>query len=299
METIDLRSGKRDVTMRKTIKASAQWVGSQDPRYLLIVLILLIVMFGYLDYLSGYEVSISLLYLLPIGLAAWFIGKRSALILSILSAVAWIVSNTLAGQTYSNPLIGYWNTLIQFGFFLVVSGLILKMRASLRRETEASNTDSLTGLMNSRAFYRQATTELLRARRYQRPFSLAYIDVDNFKQVNDRHGHMTGDQLLRTVADTLRTRLRSTDLIARLGGDEFVAFLPETEFHAGTIVITKLHESLIKAMDRHHWKVTFSTGAVTFHKYGMPLKEVIQQADQLMVQAKAGGKNAVRFETVE
>ncbi len=285
--------------MKRTIKAGAQWVGSQDPRYLLIGLILMVVLFGYLDYLSGFEYSISLFYLLPIGLAAWFIGKRSALILSILSAVAWFVSNTLAGQTYTNPFISYWNALIRLGFFLVVSGLILKMRASLRREMEVSNTDSLTGLMNSRAFYRQATTELLRARRYQRSFSLAYIDVDNFKQVNDNHGHITGDQLLRTVADTLRTRLRSTDLIARLGGDEFVAMLPETDFHSGTIVITKLHEALIKAMDRHHWKVTFSTGAVTFYRFGVPLKEVIQRADQLMYQAKASGKNTVRFDTVE
>jgi diguanylate cyclase (GGDEF)-like protein len=285
--------------MKRTFKTGARWVESQDPRYLLIGLTVMVIVFGYLDYLSGFEYSISLFYLLPIGLTAWFIGKRSTLILSILSAVAWFVSNTLAGQTYTNPIISYWNALIRLGFFLVVSGLILNMRESLRRETEISNTDSLTGLMNSRAFYRQATTELLRARRYQRPFSLAYIDVDNFKQVNDSHGHMTGDQLLRTVADTLRTRLRSTDLIARLGGDEFVAMLPETEFHAGTIVITKLHESLIKAMDRHHWKVTFSTGAVTFYKFGVPLKEVIQRADQLMYEAKASGKNTVRFDTFE
>jgi diguanylate cyclase (GGDEF)-like protein len=285
--------------MKKVLKIVAQWVGSQDPRLLLTGLILMVVLFGYLDFLSGFEYSISLFYLLPIGLTAWFIGKKSALILSILSAVAWFVSNTLAGQIYSNPIISYWNALIRLGFFLVVSGLIINMRASLRRETELSNTDSLTGLMNSRAFYRQATTELLRARRYQRPFTLAYIDVDDFKQVNDSHGHMTGDQLLRTVADTLRTRLRSTDLIARLGGDEFAALLPETEFHAGTIVVTKLHESLIKAMDRHHWKVTFSTGAVTFYKFGVPLKEVLQQADQLMYRAKASGKNTVRFDTVE
>ena len=110
---------------------------------------------------------------------------------------------------------------------------------------------------------------------------------------------MSGDMVLRTVANTMRNRLRSTDLIARIGGDEFVAFLPETEFTPGSMVINKLQEALLKAMDRHHWRVTFSTGAVAFYKFDIHLKDVIQVADQLMYQAKAEGKNAVRFDTVE
>ena len=285
--------------MKNMIKAIAQWLEIQNRHLLIAGAFLLVAILAYLDYLSGFEYSFSLFYLLPIGTVGWFIGKRHALILSILSAVSWYVSNAMAGITYSHPFIGYWNALIRLGFFIIITLLIVGMKKALEREKELSSTDSLTGLMNLRIFYQRATAELMRARRYQRPFTLAYIDLDGFKQINDSQGHMIGDMVLRAVADTLRMRLRGTDLIARIGGDEFAALLPETEFTPGTMVITKLQAALLKAMEKHHWEVTFSIGAATFYKYGAPLKEVIQQADTLMYRAKAGGKNTIRFDTIE
>jgi len=285
--------------MKNTINAISQWLEALDRRILFVCFFLIVVILGYLDYLTGFEYSFSLFYLLPIGLAAWFIGRRSALILSVLSAITWDLSNAMAGQTYTRPIISFWNTVIRLGFFIIVTLLIAGIRSALKREKELSSTDSLTGLMNLRMFYQQATGELMRAKRFNRPFTLAYIDIDNFKLINDNHGHMTGDLVLHSVADTMRTRLRRTDLIARIGGDEFAAFLPETEFTPGTMVISKLQEALLKAMDKHHWKVTFSIGAVTFYKFGEPLKDVIHQADEMMYRAKAGGKNTIRFDTVE
>jgi diguanylate cyclase (GGDEF)-like protein len=285
--------------MKNTINAISQWLEALDRRILFVCFFLIVVILGYLDYLTGFEYSFSLFYLLPIGLAAWFIGRRSALILSVLSAITWDLSNAMAGQTYTRPIISFWNTVIRLGFFIIVTLLIASIRSALKREKELSSTDSLTGLMNLRMFYQQATGELMRAKRFNRPFTLAYIDIDNFKLINDNHGHMTGDLVLHSVADTMRTRLRRTDLIARIGGDEFAAFLPETEFTPGTMVISKLQEALLKAMDKHHWKVTFSIGAVTFYKFGEPLKDVIHQADEMMYRAKAGGKNTIRFDTVE
>lgn len=285
--------------MKNTINAISQWLEALDRRILFVCFFLIVVILGYLDYLTGFEYSFSLFYLLPIGLAAWFIGRRSALILSVLSAITWDLSNAMAGQTYTRPIISFWNTVIRLGFFIIVTLLIASIRSALKREKELSSTDSLTGLMNLRMFYQQATGELMRAKRFNRPFTLAYIDIDNFKLINDNQGHMTGDLVLHSVADTMRTRLRRTDLIARIGGDEFAAFLPETEFTPGTMVISKLQEALLKAMDKHHWKVTFSIGAVTFYKFGEPLKDVIHQADEMMYRAKAGGKNTIRFDTVE
>jgi diguanylate cyclase (GGDEF)-like protein len=285
--------------MKNTIKVLSRWLESQDRRLLITGAFLFVAILAYLDFLSGFEYSISLFYLLPIGLLAWFIGKRHALILSVLSAVSWYVSNALAGISYTHPFIGYWNAVIRLGFFIIVTLLITGMKKTLEREKELSSTDSLTGLMNLRIFYQRATAELMRARRYQRPFTLAYIDIDGFKQINDNQGHLVGDMVLRAVADTLRMRLRSTDLVARIGGDEFAALLPETEFTPGTMVITKLQAALLKAMEKHRWEVTFSIGAATFYKFGAPLKEVIQQADTLMYRAKAGGKNTIRFDTIE
>ena len=242
------------------VSVLTQWLESLDRRLFFACSFLIVVILGYLDYLTGFEYSFSLFYLLPIGLAAWFIGRGSALILSALSAISWAVSNAMAGQTYTHPSIGFWNTIIRLGFFVIVSLLIASIRSALKREKELSSTDSLTGLMNLRMFYQQATGELMRAKRFNRPFTLAYIDIDNFKLINDSQGHMAGDMVLHTVADTLRTRLRRTDLIARIGGDEFAALLPETEFTPGTMVISKLQAALLKshgktslAGDLQHW----------------------------------------------
>jgi diguanylate cyclase (GGDEF)-like protein len=289
----------RELKMDKTIKAVTGWLEALDRRIFCGCLLVIVAILGYLDYLSGFEFAFSLFYVFPVALAAWFIGRNSGLVLSGISAIAWFVSNDMAGQTYSKISIGYWNTFIRLCFFIIITLLIASMKKALERERELSRTDSLTGLMNSRAFYQQAGAELQRAKRYKRPFTMAYIDIDGFKQVNDQEGHLTGDQVLRIVADTLRTRLRSTDYIARMGGDEFVALLPETEYTSGSVVISKLQASLLKAMDRHQWKITFSIGAVTFFNYKGSLKDAIQQADRLMYTAKAEGLNRIRFDTIE
>ncbi|HTC77354.1 MAG TPA: diguanylate cyclase, partial [Terriglobales bacterium] len=103
-----------------------------------------------------------------------------------------------------------------------------QLAAALAAEKELSRSDPLTGLPNRRAFYEVALAEADRARRYRHPLSLAYLDVDNFKQVNDDYGHDAGDELLVRVAEVLRRNLRNNDIVARLGGDEFAMLLPET-----------------------------------------------------------------------
>jgi diguanylate cyclase (GGDEF)-like protein len=292
-------SEKRDIDMDTTIKEAARRLEALDHRLFYFILLILVTVLGFLDYVTGFEYSFSLFYLFPIALAAWFISRRSALVFSILCAAAWYLSNTLAGQAYSQAYIGYWNATIRLGFFVIASLLLAGIKTLYLKAEELSRTDMNTGLMNSRSFFQLATAELQRARRYKRPFTVAYLDIDNFKQINDTLGHMAGDLVLSTVADTMRTRLRSTDLIARMGGDEFAAFLPETEYSAGSLVISKLQAALLKAMDRHHWDVTFSIGAVSYYKFDFQFKDILQKADKLMYTAKEEGKNTIRFDTVE
>jgi diguanylate cyclase (GGDEF)-like protein len=249
--------------------------------------------------LTGYEYSLLVLYLIPIALAGWFTGRLSALILSVLSAVAWYIANSLAGQSYSQPQIGFWNAATWLGILVLFSLLLSSTKKVMGREKETASTDAITDLMTSRAFQPVAGAELLRAKRYKRPFTLAIIDIDRFKQVNKRLGRVSADLILKTVADTLRTRLRNTDLIARVGGDEFVALLPETNYSSGSVVISKLQTHLLKAMERHNWEVTFSVCAVTYYTYDTSLKEVFQETDKLMQDVKARGGNAIRFETID
>ena len=181
------------------------------------------------------------------------------------------------------------------GFFLITASLLSRMKEAMDREKELSRTDPNTGLLNSRAFYQLAEVELQRARRYERPYTLAYLDIDQFKQINDRFGHLVGDMVLKVVAGTLLANLRQTDLLARLGGDEFAILLPETDNEAARVTVTKIQQALLKAMKSHKWKVTFSIGAITYHKYSLPIDTMIKNVDELMYSVKDSGKNDIRF----
>jgi diguanylate cyclase (GGDEF)-like protein/PAS domain S-box-containing protein len=174
-----------------------------------------------------------------------------------------------------------------------------RLQVALAKEQELARVDPLTHLSNRRAFYEAAEIEISRAWRYSRPLCLAYVDVDNFKLVNDRLGHSTGDALLVTLAGTLRTALRASDLIARMGGDEFAVLLPETDGVSAELVLQKLQESLRQAMQQSGWNVTFSVGAASFPKPPGSLEAMIRAADEEMYAVKARGKNAVAVKAAQ
>ena len=163
----------------------------------------------------------------------------------------------------------------------------------LQREKELARTDVLTGLANRRAFYEALQVERSRAARYRRPITLACVDLDNFKRVNDTLGHSVGDELLARVADVLRQTLRLTDTIGRLGGDEFALLLPETDAPSAEALLEKLRVVLRRAMEARKWPVTFSVGAATFLENPPSIEHMIQTADELMYAVKKSGKNRI------
>ncbi|MCL6417261.1 GGDEF domain-containing protein [Aestuariirhabdus sp. Z084] len=128
--------------------------------------------------------------------------------------------------------------------------------------------------------------ELVRSSRYEHILSLAYIDIDNFKLVNDSLGHPAGDQLLIEVASSLKKSLRATDTVARLGGDEFSCLLPETGQEEAKAAFSKASELLIRRMKGRNWSVTFSVGIVTFETMPEDIKEAMKVADELMYSVK-------------
>jgi diguanylate cyclase (GGDEF)-like protein/PAS domain S-box-containing protein len=168
-----------------------------------------------------------------------------------------------------------------------------KLRAALDNEKNLSRIDFLTQIPNRRAFSEILLLEIKRSRRYRRPMTLAYVDLDNFKQVNDRFGHETGDQLLRLTAQTLRANIRATDTIARLGGDEFALLLAETDHQPACAVIAKLRGILLETIEARHSNITISVGLATFAVPNEPIEEVIKVADDLMYSAKNQGKNCI------
>ncbi len=167
---------------------------------------------------------------------------------------------------------------------------------ALERERFLANVDPLTGVLNAKAFRSRARDEIDRSRRYGRPFTLAFSDLDNFKEVNDRFGHSAGDNLLRMVTDIVRKNLRTTDIFARVGGDEFVLLLPETEAEAARAVLGKIQNKLRRSLRDAGLPVTLSVGAVIYLSPPDSVDAMIHEADTLMYQAKHSGKNRIRLE---
>lgn len=250
---------------------------------------------GALDVLTGDELGFSLFYLLPVSLAAWSVGKRFGVVISAVSASVWLFAEMIFETPYSHPAIQYWNTAIRLGFFLITALLISALRQALEREQALARTDTLTGAVNKRFFGELMQMELDRSHRFKHPLTLAFIDLDNFKTVNDQWGHGVGDQVLSTTIKQVKGQLRKTDVVARVGGDEFAILLPETDNVAAREVISKIQSAFLREMHQHNWPVTLSIGVVTCTEAPPTTEELLMQADALMYSAKNEGKNAARY----
>ena len=259
------------------------------------VAVALVLVLGIIDYESGFEINLSLFYLIPIFLVVWYTDGRMGLVLSFASTIAWFIADYSAGLTYSRPSIYLWNAILRLGFYCVVSWLIVTLKRTYTINRELARTDYVTGAISNRYFYELAQLEMRRAQRYQRPFTLAYIDLDNFKAVNDRLGHSTGDRVLRAVTDGICRQVRPADTLARLGGDEFALLLPETDGEAAKTVINRIHSSLVDEMLRNGWMVTFSVGVVTFSEVPKTVDDMVKMADRAMYCVKAASKNGVNY----
>lgn len=165
------------------------------------------------------------------------------------------------------------------------------------RERQLARTDSLTGLYARRAFEERLRHDLALGKRRRSAISLAYLDLDDFKAVNDTHGHAEGDQALQTVGRILRTAVREADTAARLGGDEFAVLLPDTDRLGAEQLMTKLEHDLGKALEA--WQITCSIGVTTFVEPAVSATAAVAAADMLMYEVKRQGKNAVAYRVIE
>ncbi|MEW5733397.1 MAG: GGDEF domain-containing protein, partial [Thermodesulfobacteriota bacterium] len=199
------------------------------------------------------------------------------------------------GRGYVISYVPAWNAVVRFCYFLIISRLLFALRENLAEKTALALKDQLTGLPNGRFFYEILGRELARARRSGLPFTLAYLDLDNFKTVNDTLGHEEGDRVLAAAAAALQKGVRASDTIARLGGDEFAGLFPETGPDNAKILVEKLRGALLSAMRTGGWPVTVSAGAVTFIAFPEKVADMIRQADDLMYEGKKQGRNRALF----
>jgi len=174
-------------------------------------------------------------------------------------------------------------------------GRIRQLENELASVSAKVREDQLTGALNRRGMEEAFEVEQARAQRSKQPFSLALLDIDNFKRLNDRLGHGAGDQALVHLVKVIQDLLRPTDSVARYGGEEFVLLLPETKQDEAIQVVQRLQRELTRRFFLHNNEkllITFSAG-VTEVAPGEARTEALERADLAMYRAKKAGKNRV------
>lgn len=244
----------------------------------------------WLDYITG-DYSLIIFYLIPVSLPTWIVGKKTGLFFCILSLIARIIADYYSSPVARHSSLHNWNLFMEFLFLTIMSLLFSILKNRLDSEKVMARTDPLTKTINRHSFFNLAEREIIRARRHNRPFAIACIDLDNFKEINGRLGHSTGDKLLMAVVRAIKAHIRGGDILARFGSDEFVILLPETTGESARATLEKVHNQLQEAMSANSWPVTFSIGAVSFLKSPESIEEAIRNADGLMYEVKQSGKN--------
>jgi diguanylate cyclase (GGDEF)-like protein len=277
--------------MRRLVRIVLERFARLAPSAVIAIASLLLAFTVSASYLIRLDFRFSIFYLAPIALTAWFVGRRAGILFSFLGAGLWLAESLVERRSGATGIVAACsNGVLLLGFFLLVSTLLSALRAALWRERATARVDSLTQVYNRRAFAELAEAEIERLARYGGRFTVAYLDLDDFKQVNDQFGHETGDRVLVLAAQAIRKSLRTNDIVARVGGDEFIVLLPQTDARDAEAVLRKLEEHLAAVMRQGPWPVTVSIGAATFEKPPVSVERMVETVDVLMYSAKAGGK---------
>jgi diguanylate cyclase (GGDEF)-like protein len=233
------------------------------------------------------EISVSAFYPIPAVLMAWFAGSRAAVAMAALAALTQLATRIAGEPALSVRPVFFWNALMDLCVYAGLALALGALRDAHARESVLARRDPLTGAANRRAFFERAELEFQRARRQgSAPLTLAYLDLDDFKAVNDRFGHEAGDAVLRLVASTIQERIRNTDLLARLGGDEFAVLLVGANESQAKVLLDDLRQQLSERLSRAPGNVTLSIGTVSLHGEFCSFDEVMAVVDCLMYEAK-------------
>lgn len=259
----------------------------------------LVLLIAFIDIITGIELSLSIFYLVPILFATWVLGRSVGFIVALISALAWFTTELTARQFNISLFVLIWNTVVRLGYFMIALFLLARLKKDLFLEKNLSRIDYLTGLANSKSFYEKSAIEKSRCRRNKTPLTIAYLDCDYFKVVNDVFGHNKGDTVLKLIASSIKGNIRLTDLVARIAGDEFMILLSETGKETAQKVIHRTQQQLLEIMKQNNWPVTFSIGVATFINPLDSIDEMVARADNLMYSAKEGGRNLIRYAEFE
>ena len=257
----------------------------------------LVTLVAVLDYATGHEIAFSFFYVAPVLVATWAAGRRAGILFALLSSVSFVATDQLSDAPFSSVWIPFWNFGVRSGTLLTVAWLASMLKVALEHERLLARVDSMTGVPNARSFRDRLQLECARVRRNGPPLSIAYLDLDGFKAINDGYGHEAGDDLLSTMGSALRETVREVDMVGRLGGDEFALLFPQTDEAGAMAVVHRLRKRVESLSVGRSGQFGYSLGVATI-RYPTPTPdEALSFADRLMYEAKRAGKNLDRAGT--
>jgi diguanylate cyclase (GGDEF)-like protein len=251
------------------------------------------------DYFAGETYLVSLLYFVPLVVVTWYAGRLVALPLAVAAAVASSVARAEALGWGWTDAAAYVNGARQLIAYVIVIFVLAALRDALRRARDLALIDPLTGLANRRAFLERATQQLPASRRSDDPLAVAYLDLDDFKAVNDTLGHEAGDRLLADVARALREHVRASDVVARFGGDEFCVLLPGADLAAARHVAEKLVAAVTPLCRDAIPDGGVSAGVAVFADAPAQVGALLVAADRAMYGMKRAGRGGLVVEKVD
>jgi len=267
----------------------------RDPHRLVVMTIALIAVagLGLLDYLSGPGVGFAVFYALIVMGATFHAGWVAGGITAILSSGAGLSARIFYASGDITVAAALWNLGNELAVFASLVVALHHGRRLLDKLASQSRMDLLTGALNTRGVLESFERERARAIRGASPLTLAFIDLDGMKQVNDDLGHGEGDEMLRTLAASVLSSIRESDVFGRVGGDEFALILPDTDEQDAVKAIQRLRSVVNRRTHDRGPYISVSVGVVTFRRDPPTAVDALKAADALMYVAKRAGGNRV------
>lgn len=255
----------------------------------LLIGVVLVALTALADWATGPELSFSVVYLGAVVTVTWLGTRRHGMLVAGLAAAESLLAAVIADTEIAAATL--WNASTQLLVLLLAATAIGSLRHAVVEQRRMAMVDPLTGAMNRRAFQLVAERERLRAGREGTALTLAYFDLDHFKEINDRLGHAVGDRLLADLTTAANETIRGTDLLARIGGDEFVLLLPDTDAREALVVVDRVRKLLRDEALGHH--ITSSVGVASYRFPPNSVEAMLVGADELLYQAKDRGGDTV------
>jgi diguanylate cyclase (GGDEF)-like protein len=264
----------------------------QQRIYWIVGLFVFLILIMLVNYNTSRYVDLFSLCLVPVIVATWRLGLRIGFLVSFLSCLfGFAIDFSLQPEADTHLLLT--TALIHMNVLVFITYVCWTYQKITNNFIKLSLIDSLTCVNNRRAFFIQGEIELERVTRLHQPISVLFMDLDNFKMLNDSKGHDNGDKILLTVATLIKCRVRKIDFFARLGGDEFAIILPFTDGLGALALGRELHTMLHDVFYKKKIPITASIGIATFMKPPHSFKYAIKCADSVMYRIKKCSKNNV------